>query len=98
MMSHVFDDETLRDIFKRVIEDPNSQYNSKGYVVCPVCGEKILMVPTLRVMHEAIEKHVLKHKEELKANPIKEHQTAITIRLSLTKQVLHHTCRTQTSR
>lgn len=98
MMSNVFDDETLKGIFKRAVEDPNGQTDQKGFVVCPVCGEKILMVPTLRVMHEAIENHVCKHKEALKANPIREHQTAIVIRLSLTKQVLHYTCRTQTSR
>ncbi|MCW4009222.1 MAG: hypothetical protein NWF05_01195 [Candidatus Bathyarchaeota archaeon] len=53
------------------------------------------MIPTLRVMNEAIENHVRKHKEELKENPIKEHQTAITVRLSLTAQVLRYACRTE---
>ncbi len=94
-MSHVFDDETLKAIFKRVVEDANNPRDPKGCIMCPLCGERILMLPTLKVMHEAIENHVRKHKEALKADPIKEHQTAIVVRLALTKQVLHYACRTQ---
>jgi hypothetical protein len=46
------------------------------------------MIPTLRKMNEAIENHVQIHKEQLKANPLIEHHTAMHIRLDLAQQVL----------
>lgn len=87
-----YNEETLRAIYQRVIEEPNKTVTKKGFIKCPECGEEILMIPTLRVMHEAIENHIHMHKEQLKSDPIKEHQIAITIRLSLTGQVLQYAC------
>ena len=92
-----FDDEDLKQIYLRVIEEPNKDCSRRGFIKCPECGEEILMIPTLRVMHSAIEKHVHVHKEQLKNNPIKEHQTAISIRLDLMSQVLQQACRLQLS-
>jgi hypothetical protein len=90
-----YDDNKLRAIYQKVIEEPNKNAAKKGFIKCPECGEEILMIPTLRMMHEAIENHVRKHKESLKEDPIKEHQTAILIRLSLMVQVLHYACKPQ---
>ncbi len=87
-----YDEETLQAIYHRVIEEPNKNVPKKGFIKCPECGEEILMIPTLRVMHEAIENHIHTHKEHLKTEPIREHQTAISIRLSLTGQVLQLAC------
>jgi hypothetical protein len=53
------------------------------------------MIPTLRIMHKAIEDHVHVHKEQLKGDPIKAHQVAILVRLSLVGQVLQFACNTQ---
>ncbi len=95
--SITFDDEELKRIYLRVIEEPNKECSNRGLIKCPECGEEILMVPTLRVMHSAIENHVHVHKEQLKTDPIKEHKTAISIRLDLMSQVLQQACRLQLS-
>ena len=97
MTQAIYDEEKLRAIYKKVIEEPNKNVAKKGFIRCPECGEEILIIPTLRVMHEAIENHVCKHKEQLKREPIKEHQTAIFVRLSLMEQVLQYACKPQVS-
>jgi hypothetical protein len=93
----VYEYEELQAIYQKSIEEPNKCITKKGFIKCPECGEEILMIPTLRVMHEAIERHISKHKEVLRENPIREHQTAISIRLSLTGQVLQYACKPQVS-
>ena len=97
MTEAMYDDDKLRAMYQKVIQEPNKNAVRKGFIRCPECGEEILLIPTLRVMHEAIENHVHKHKELLKADPIKQHQTAILIRLSLMGQVLQYACRPQLS-
>jgi hypothetical protein len=92
-----FDNEKLEQIYQKVVETPNKNSLKRGFIECPQCGEEILMIPTLRVMNNAIENHVRKHKELLKDDPIKEHQMAISIRLSLTGQVLQQACNLQIS-
>ncbi len=92
-----FDDEKIRVMYQKVVEIPNSEFPRKGYIRCPDCGEDILMIPTLRVMSEAIENHVQKHKELLKDNPIEAHRTAIFVRLSLMTQVLQQSCKLEIS-
>jgi hypothetical protein len=84
----IYEDEVLRQMYEKVVEEPNRDYVRRGFIKCPECCEEILMVPTLRKMNEAIENHVRIHKELLKANPILEHQKAIHIRLVLAEQVL----------
>lgn len=86
-------EEKLKLIYQKVVQEPNTNSARKGFIKCPNCGEEILMVPTLRIMNQAIENHIDKHKEQLKEDPIKEHETAIFIRLSLMKQVLQYTCK-----
>jgi hypothetical protein len=93
----MFDDEKLIAIYQKVVEQPNRNAVRKGVIRCPDCGEEILMIHTLKVMHIAIENHVHKHKERLKADPISAHQTAILIRLSLMGQVLRHACKQEIS-
>jgi hypothetical protein len=88
-----YDEEKLKLIYQKVVQAPNINFARKGFIKCPNCGEEILMVPTLRIMNQAIETHIDKHKEQLKADPIKEHETAIFIRLSLMRQVLGYTCK-----
>jgi hypothetical protein len=92
-----FDNEKLEQIYLKVVEMPNKNSLKRGFIKCPQCGEEILMIPTLRVMNDAIENHVRKHKELLKDDPIKEHRIAIGIRLSLTGQVLQQACNLQIS-
>ncbi len=89
----IYDEDELSAIYKRVVEEPNRETAHRGFIRCPVCGEEILMIPTLRVMQEAIENHVRKHKELLKGEPIKAHQAAIFVRLSLMGQVLQFACK-----
>ena len=89
--------ENLEQIYLRVVEEPNKNYSKKGLIKCPECGEEILMIPTLRIMNNAIERHIHIHKEQLKNEPIKKHQTAINIRLDLMSQVLKQACRFQFS-
>lgn len=98
MTEVIYDDSKLKSIFEKVIEEPNRNTMKKGLIACPECGEEILMIPTLRVMKEAIENHVHKHKEELKADPIKSHQIAIFVRLALMEQVLQQACNIQVSK
>jgi hypothetical protein len=90
-----FSDEKLEEIYQRVIDEPNRNTVHRGFVRCPECGEEILMIPTLRVMGEAIENHIQKHRETLKANPVRAHRTAIAVRLALVGQVLRQSCKAQ---
>jgi hypothetical protein len=97
MTEMIYDDDKLRAIYQKVIETPNKNAPKKGFIRCHECGEEILIIPTLKVMSEAIENHVRKHKEQLKGNPIREHQVAILVRLSLMTQVLQRSCKLQIS-
>jgi hypothetical protein len=89
----------LKEIFKNSIEEmylkavtePNGNYQRRGYIKCPQCGEEILMIPTLKIMNQAIEGHVQIHKEQLKDKPFQRQRTAIQIRLDLAQQVLKQT-------
>ncbi len=97
-MPHItFDEDRVRAMYQKVVELPNNEFTRKGYLTCPDCGEEILMIPTLKVMGDAIENHVHKHKELLKDSPIEAHRTAILVRLSLMTQTLQQSCRPQNS-
>jgi hypothetical protein len=87
------DENQLKALYKKAIFDPNKALSKTRFIHCPQCGLEILMLPTLHVMNLAIESHVCQHKEQLKSNPIKQYETAITIRLSLVRQVLGYTCK-----
>jgi hypothetical protein len=93
----MIDNQRITDLYAKAVEEPNKNSPKRGFVKCPECGEEILMVPTLRVMNQAIETHVQIHKEQLKENPIKEHSKAIRIRLTLMGQVLKQAGRLQAS-
>jgi hypothetical protein len=80
--------EEIKQLYLKVITEPNNSSLKHGFIKCPECGEEILMVPTLRKMNEAIENHVQIHKEQLKTTPLIEHHTAMHIRLDLAQQVL----------
>jgi DNA-directed RNA polymerase subunit RPC12/RpoP len=82
------DNEKLKQIYTKVVA-PNQIYHKKGFIKCPECGEKILIVPTLRKMNEAIENHVQLHKEKTAPNLLQKHAKAINIRLALAQQILH---------
>ncbi len=90
-----FNEEKLNEIYLRAVEEPNLNPVHQGYVQCPECCEEILMIPTLRVMGEAIENHVCKHREALKADPVLAHRTAISVRLALVGQVLDQSCKSK---
>jgi hypothetical protein len=68
-------------------EDLSEQTQIK-YIRCPECGEKIMMVPTLDEMIEAIDSHVSTHKKQPNADLTVPHLKAPTICMELTKQVL----------
>ena len=62
----------------------------KKYIKCPNCGEQIQMMPSLPQMIEAIEDHLLTHKERNvypKHDPIR-HPKSPSINEDLTEQVL----------
>ncbi len=88
MTEVIFNDDELKVLFEKAILAPNRQ--EAKFIKCPSCGGEILMVPTLRLMNLAIENHVCKHKAALQASPIVQHKTAISIRLSLMRQVLKY--------
>jgi hypothetical protein len=92
-----FDNEKLGQMYYKVVEAPNKNSLKRGFIKCPQCGEEILVIPTLRVMNNAIESHVRKHKDLLKDDLIKGYHMAISIRLSLTGQVLQQVCNLQIS-
>jgi hypothetical protein len=81
-------DEGLRQIYEKVVAEPNRGYVRNGFIKCPECSEEILMVPTLSKMNEAIENHVRIHKDLLKADSTLKYREAIHIRLVLMEQVL----------
>lgn len=55
--------EKLKELYLKVVSEPNGNYFKRGFIKCPDCDEEILMVPTLKKMSEAIENHVKIHKE-----------------------------------
>ena len=62
----------------------------KKYITCPNCGEQIQMMPSLSQMIEAIEDHLLTHKERNvfpKHDPIR-HPKSPSLNEDLTEQVL----------
>ncbi len=82
------DDERLRQLYMKVVTEPNYGYLKKGFIKCPECGEEILLLLSLRMMNDAIENHVKAHKKLLKANTLLMHSKSIDIRLDLAQQVL----------
>ncbi len=68
---------------------PNHSHAKKGFIKCPECGEEILITPVLGKMNEAIEDHILLHKEKLESNLLLKYAKPINIRLALANQVLH---------
>jgi hypothetical protein len=98
MIEQIVDDsEKLRQLYEKVVEQPNKDNVKKGLICCPECSEEILLIPTLKLMSTAIENHIHTHREQLKTQPIKEYQTAIRIRLSMVEQVMQQACRMQVS-
>jgi hypothetical protein len=81
--------DNLKELYQKVVTQPNSGYLKKGFIRCPECGEEILMLPALRKMSEAIENHVKIHKELLNStSSLMQRQAAMHIRLDLAQQVL----------
>ncbi len=87
-VKEICDYELLRQLYLKVVMEPNDAALKKGFIKCPECGEEILMIPALKKMNEAIENHVKLHKDLLDDNPIQKHNTAMYIRLDLAQQVL----------
>ncbi len=89
------DEKKLNSMYERVIKGPNKTFVRKGFIRCPDCGKEILLIPTLRVMNEAIENHVNFHKEQLENVPIARQRIAISVRFALMTQVLKQVRRFQ---
>ena len=51
-------DAHLRQMYLKVVSEPNHDCFKTGFIKCPECSEEILMNPSLRAMNEAIETHV----------------------------------------
>ena len=80
--------KSLRQMYLKVVKEPNRCCPRKGFIKCPECGEWILMIPTLSKMNEAIENHVEIHKEPPNDNHFFKSNSVFHIRLSLAQQVL----------
>jgi hypothetical protein len=83
----------LEEMYLKVVSEPNDNYQKRGFIKCPECGDEILMIPTLRTMNQAIENHVRIHKALLDDCPLERQKTAIQIRLDLAQQVLKQASR-----
>ena len=71
-------------------EKQEKSSNPKKYITCPNCGEQIQMMPSLSQMIEAIEDHLLTHKELKvfpKHDPI-QHPKSLSLNEDLTERVL----------
>jgi hypothetical protein len=77
--------ETLERMYTRVVCIKPA--HDIRYIICPECGQWILMIPALKAMNEAIENHVNLHKEEQKS-AILGNVKPINIRLALAHQIL----------
>jgi len=62
-------------------------------IKCSVCGEKIMLVPNVKLMSEAIEVHVEKHKQKVK-DPKAAQEIADCVSDDLITQVLKKASRT----
>ena len=83
----------LENIYERAIEEPNQSVLDERLIKCPDCDHKILIIPTLQAMNSAIEDHVNYHKNDVKKNGFDRCQTAMKIRLSLSRQVIEYASR-----
>ena len=79
--------ERLKLIYVRAIV-PKQVSAKTGFIVCPECGEELLIDSSLRMMTDLIENHVQVHKEELGDEGFLRYVKSINIRLDLTQQVL----------
>lgn len=89
MAKELFDESKLNQMYIRVVKNANKTSSKNSFIKCSVCGEEILMIPTLKVMKEAIEKHVQIHKNQNRQIEIFDYKTPILIRLDLMIQVLN---------
>ena len=83
--------ETEIENYEKSKGNVNIQSNQQPqikFIRCPECGEKIIMVPTLGEMIEAIDNHVSTHRKQPHADLTVAHLKTPTIRMELTKQVL----------
>ena len=62
-------------------------------IKCSSCGAKIMLVPNVKLMSEAIEAHVEKHKQKMK-DPKAAQEIAECVRDDLITQVLKKASRT----
>ncbi len=69
------------------IANKKTTLNDKAPVIkCSSCGAEIMVVPNVKLMSEAIEAHVAKHKLKVK-NPVKAEAEADQIRDDLIAQI-----------
>jgi hypothetical protein len=80
--------ERLKLIYVKAIV-PKQVCVEKGFIICPECGEELLIDSNLRLMNDLIENHVEVHREELGADGFLRYIKPINIRLDLTQQTLH---------
>ncbi len=83
-----FTNESLSEMYTKVVSEANIFQHKKGFIKCSQCGEEILMIPTLRKMNEAIENHVKIHKASSEEDFFLKQNTAMHVRLDLVHQVL----------
>lgn len=79
--------ERLKLIYVKAIV-PKRNSVKKGFIICPECGEELLIDSSLRLMNDLIENHVEVHREELGAEGFLRYVKRINIRLDLTQQIL----------
>jgi hypothetical protein len=65
-----------------------NQSSTMRCIQCNICGEKILMVPTLEKMIEAIENHIDTHRKQSGSELTEDEISPADIRTNLTHQVL----------
>ena len=90
LLEENFNNESLSEMYTKVVSEANIFQHKKGFIKCSQCGEEILMIPTLRKMNEAIENHVKIHKASLEEDEdfFLKQNTAMHVRLDLVHQVL----------
>ena len=73
---------------QEITNENGGKQSTMRCIRCPDCGARILMLPTLSKMVEAIENHVSSHRQETNHNVAFDQLGMPALRTNLTEQVI----------
>jgi hypothetical protein len=86
MAEDLTEDKNHGQMYERIV---SSNQRKQGVIICPECGQELLITPMLSGMNQVIENHIELHKTINQNDSFTEVAKLLSIRLSLMWQVLN---------